>query len=95
MMTTEQVAMCRSALGLPNESSQSYRNRYFAAAGSVIEREWCELVKAGLALREKGGGKLSHFYLNEAGARAVLASGESLDPEDFPVTNGSGEDARE
>lgn len=85
-MTTEQVAMSRSALGLPNENRQSYRNRYFTALGSVVEREWNKLVEAGLAAREKGGGKLAHFYLTVAGARAVLAAGETLDPEDFPAS---------
>lgn len=85
-MTTEQVAMARAALGLPNESGQSYRNRYFAACGSVTEREWEDLVKVGLAAREKGGGKLSHFYLTDAGAQLVLALGETLDPEDFPIS---------
>lgn len=88
MMTTEQIAMARHALGLPNESGQSYRNRYFTSSGSVIEREWEELVKSGAASREKGGGKLAHFYLTEVGAREVLARGETLDPEDFPLTNG-------
>ncbi|MDE5451360.1 hypothetical protein GWE18_00520 [Bradyrhizobium sp. CSA112] len=88
-MTTEQIAMARHALGLPNESGQSYRNRYFTSCGSAVEREWDELVKDGMAAREKGGGKLAHFYLTEAGARAALARGETLDPEDFPpVTNG-------
>jgi hypothetical protein len=84
MMTTEQMAMARHALGLPNESGQSYRNRYFTSCGSVTEREWDELVKSGLAVREKGGGKLAHFYLTDAGARMVIAPGETLDPEDFP-----------
>lgn len=84
MMTTEQIAMARHALGLPNESGQSYRNRYFTSAGSVIEREWEELVQTGMAAREKGGGKLAHFYLTEAGARSALGQGETLDPEDFP-----------
>lgn len=83
-ITTEQLAMARHALGLPNESGQSYRNRYFTSCGSVIEREWEELVKLGLALREKGGGKLAHFYLTDAGAHAALTPGETLDPEDFP-----------
>lgn len=84
-MTTEQIAMARHALGLPNESGQSYRNRYFTSSGSVIEREWEELVKSGMAAREKGGGKLTHFYLTEAGARAAIARSETLDPQDFPA----------
>jgi hypothetical protein len=92
MMTTEQIAMARHALGLPNETGQSYRNRYFTSCGSVIEREWEELVKDGMASREKGGGKLAHFYLTEAGARASLTLGETLDPEDFPtLSNGDGQ----
>jgi hypothetical protein len=91
MITTEQFAMARHALGLPNETHQSYRNRYFTSVGSAIEREWEDLVNDGLALREKSGGKLAHFYLTDAGARMVLATGETLDPEDFPdAANSSG-----
>ncbi len=84
MMTTEHLMLARAALGLPNESMQSYRNRYFAAVGSIIERRWLDLVASRLAVREKGGGKLAHFYLTYAGAKQALTDGESLDPEDFP-----------
>ncbi len=42
-------------------------------------------------MREKGGGKLAHFYLTDRGAQMALDPVESLDPEDFPpVANGDG-----
>jgi hypothetical protein len=82
-MTPHQIKMARSALGLI-EGKRSYRNRYFVPVDSPQEDEWNDLCNRGLAMREKGGGRLAHFYLTEAGARSVLGPGESLDPEDFP-----------
>lgn len=84
MMTTDQLAMARHALGLPNDSNQSYRNRYVAGTGTTHETEWNELVAQGLAERGSPGIAVVGFCLTESGARAALAFGEKLDPEDFP-----------
>lgn len=78
-----QRKMARSALGLGTDSKRSYRNRYFASPDSPQAEEWDALCRAGLACREKGGGRLAHFYLTDEGAQAALDPGDSLDPEDF------------
>lgn len=82
-MTPSQRKMVRHALGL-DAGTVSYRNRYFVSADSPAEDEWNDLCRRGLAEREKGGGRLVHFYLTQEGATEALDPGEILDPEDFP-----------
>ena len=82
-MTPVQRNMARHALGLDGARKQSCRNRYFAYVGSPKEDQWNELCQLGLAQREKGEGKLAHFYLTNRGALMCLDDGEMLDPEDF------------
>ncbi|UQD69248.1 hypothetical protein JEY40_24850 [Bradyrhizobium japonicum] len=84
-MNTVQRKMARHALGLDGERKRSYRNRYFASIDTPGENEWNDLCRRGLAMREKGGDKLVHFYLTDEGARQALDEGEILDPEDFPA----------
>ena len=82
-MTPSQRKMARHALGLDGKRRRSYRNRYFAAVDTPAEDEWNELCRRGDAKREKGSGKLVHFYLTDEGASKALDEGEILDPEDF------------
>lgn len=83
-MTPSQQKMARHALGLDGERRRSYRNRYFTSVGTPSEEEWNDLCRRGLARREKGSGKMVHFYLTHEGALEALIDGEILDPEDFP-----------
>ncbi|MDE5451293.1 hypothetical protein GWE18_00180 [Bradyrhizobium sp. CSA112] len=84
-MTPSQRKMARHALGLDGERKRSYRNRYFTSIDTPSEDEWNDMCRRGLAEREKGGGKMVHFYLTDEGANAALDPGEILDPEDFPA----------
>ncbi|MDO9006316.1 MAG: hypothetical protein Q7V20_22970 [Aquabacterium sp.] len=86
-MTPAQIALARHALGLPNSDNRSYRNRFCAGKGHSDHPKWNALVSAGLATvtRHAGGlGGQDTFRLTLAGAKAALAKGESLCPEDFP-----------
>lgn len=84
-MTPAQIELARHALGLPNEWKQSYRNRFYVASSdNAAYAAWCEMVKAGHA-RGKADGRMTCFWMLEAGARLALEDGESLDPEDFPA----------
>lgn len=81
-MTPDQRKLARHALGLPNGSRQTYRNRFFAGPKSDVgnHREWKEMVRRGWAIHEPP----SLFRLTRAGALMALEPDESLDPEDFP-----------
>ena len=85
-MNARKRELARHALGLPNSTARSYRNRYLAAyvPGGPYDL-WDELVAAGLA--EAGpfekSGKSRWFSLTRAGAEAALDPGETLCPEDF------------
>lgn len=85
-MTTRQRVLARAALGLPNTSKRSYRNRDFVAEPSRAHAVWRGLVQGGNALGfpRHGSSTLDLFVLTLAGARQALELGESLDPEDFP-----------
>lgn len=85
-ITKRQKVLARHALGLPNSSSRSYRNRFLVAEGADGFKEWHGLAVDGYARRfpRHGGGLCDLFILTLAGARMVLKPGESLDPEDFP-----------
>lgn len=83
-MTPSQIGMARSALGLVDGRTRSYRNRYYASIGSSIEAEWDDLCQRGLAERGKDQNTLVCFSLTMAGAMEVLHEGEKIDPEDFP-----------
>jgi hypothetical protein len=81
-MNEKQKGLARHALGLPNDSKRSYRNRY------VISRDnpdWKALVASGHAAIITTGyvAPTALFYLTKKGAEAALETGESLDPEDF------------
>lgn len=81
-MPRRQRELARNALGLPNESDRSYRNRYLTSGATAAE--WQAMVAAGLA--EDGGpeGSRRWFHLTRTGAEAALENGERLCPEDFP-----------
>lgn len=85
-MTPAQRELARHALGLPNDARRSYRNRYFAAAGSPTADQWMAMVSAGEAEGGDPGHKVSslHFCLTRKGAELALDKRESLCPEDFP-----------
>lgn len=89
-LTREQRDLARHALGLPNDSCRSYRNRYFAGPSHPAYAHWCAMEDMGAAQRVKevmlhvGAHKSVQFELTRAGAVAALNDGERLDPEDFP-----------
>jgi hypothetical protein len=83
-MNLGQRKLARHALGLWDGAKRSYRNRYFCTEGCPAYREWMQMVEAGEAVNPAMNGKLEMFYLTHAAALAVLESGETLDPEDFP-----------
>lgn len=87
-MDSKQRRLARHALGLPNDSKRSYRNRYVTAPGTPEHDMWLAMEGAKEAVRtpgdEMGLGKNDHFRLRHAGAKAALDPGEMLDPEDFP-----------
>jgi hypothetical protein len=84
-MTPAQRELARHALGLPNKQKRSYRNRYFARAGTETFLEWTLLEQAGFAISCASRSPLYRsFWLTRAGAEMALDPGESLDDEDFP-----------
>ena len=87
-MTDDQRTLARHALGLDGRRKQSYRNYFTCGAGHDDYDAWCEMARLGLAQRRDGArlhfGGDDLFHLTLAGARAALASGETLDHEDFP-----------
>ena len=85
-VTKKQMVLARHALGLPNSSHHSYRNRFLVAEGAPGFKEWLGLSVDGLALRfpRHNGGPLDLFCLTYDGARRMLQRGETLDREDFP-----------
>lgn len=82
-MTPRQRELARHALGLPNRTMRSYRNRFSCGEGANHD-VWTALVDRGIAGGEPGS-PLSFFWLTPAGAMAALDRGESLCPEDFPA----------
>lgn len=86
-MTPQQRLLARHALGLPNRSRRSYRNRYLVPAGHPAHAEWSQMVDAGDAevLPPKLGSRSSNdcFVLTRLGAEEALDRGETLDAEDF------------
>lgn len=88
-MTPNQRKMARHALGLPNPRMCSYRNRFVATCAPGDYDEWCKMADAGLAksgtMWRNGSRATVSFWLTDAGAKAALDPGESLDPEDFPI----------
>lgn len=84
-MTPRQIEMARHALGLENNRRHSYRNRYVTSPSTPDHADWIALAEAGHATRTIGAGLFDVFHLTQQGAEAVLRSGESLDPEDFPA----------
>ncbi|CUA90167.1 hypothetical protein Ga0061061_11193 [Chelatococcus sambhunathii] len=89
ILTERQRHLARHALGLPNRSRRSYRNHFVAGPGHGDYDDWMAMVSAGAARRRDGStspltGGDDLFWLTADGARAGLARGEKLDPEDFP-----------
>jgi hypothetical protein len=85
-MTPAQISLARHALGLPNKSRTSYRNRFFASDGHGDFPEWYGMCWAGLARMSPAlyGEDLHLFYLTPAGAQGALLPRERLSLEDFP-----------
>lgn len=84
-MTPMQINLARHALGLPNRSKRSYRNRFYAAADGEHRAAWDAMVSAGDAAGEPARGGMMFFCLTVQGAREALNRDEVLDPEDFPA----------
>lgn len=81
-----QRELARHALGLPNSSRRSYRNRFVTGEGPDHEA-WTAMVQAGHARSRKGVswmGGMDAFWLTQDGALQALDEGESLCCEDFP-----------
>lgn len=85
-MTKAQRELARHALGLPNMVNRSFRNRYAVNRRSEAERMWKALLAAGCALIAWHGVHMVGYKLTEKGAREALEPGESLCPEDFPMS---------
>lgn len=84
-MSPAQRALCRHALGLPNDGKRSYRNRYYARAGTMQYRSWMAMCRNGLAERNRFvPGELRLFWCTRTGAALALMNNETLDKEDFP-----------
>lgn len=87
VLSPRQIELARHALGLPNGRRRSYRNHFCCGPGHTDFEEWQAMRDAGTARRFKptalSDGNFM-FLLTEAGARAALRRGETLDPEDFP-----------
>lgn len=88
-LSERQRKMARHALGLPNDTRKSYRNRYFVGEPCEAFDDWTEMVNAGMAERVSVSVKgtpigRTMFYLTRPGAEAVLKRGERLCTEDFP-----------
>lgn len=81
-MTPRQIELARHALGLPNRTKQSYRNRFVASAGHGDFADWEAMVAEGVAKRDDG--PTFCFWLTLEGAHNALLKGERLDLEDFP-----------
>ena len=85
-MTPAQRSAARGALGLPNEANCSHMNSFRAARGGRTDKDWQELVGAGLAIVGQSrnmGFRL--YHLTPAGARRALDEGEILDHRAFPA----------
>jgi hypothetical protein len=87
-MTPRQVELARHALGLPNKRRCSYRNHFVTGPGSTDWGDWQAMVACGTARRHEPralfGGDYC-FVLTRPGAEAALATGERLDPEEWPM----------
>ena len=87
-MTPKQRKLARHALGLPNRTKRSYRNRFRASYVPGDYDHWDKMGDAGLAIKSTAiyEGSVA-FWLTEKGAKLALETGESLCPEDFPNAN--------
>lgn len=85
-MTPAQRELARHALGLPNATGHSYRNRYFAAAQGEASQQWRAMIEAGEAEGGKPARRQSSlfFRLTRKGAELAIDRGEWLSFEDFP-----------
>lgn len=83
-MTPTQRRLARHALGLPNKSMRSYRNRFLLNfdTGDVNEAEWASMADQGFAACERMA-NLDCYRLTRTGAELALEPGERLDEEDF------------
>lgn len=83
-MTKEQRAVARHALGLPNRTKTSYRNRYCIGKGGDGHEIWEQMVADGNAVKITGphwGGD-DMFHLTLTGALQAREPDEHLSRED-------------
>ena len=89
-LTPRQRRLARHALGLPNATNRSFRNRYVVAVAHRDYDDWCamvdrEMADCGVVHRTTSHDYMRRFWLTRAGAQAALDPNETLCPEDFPV----------
>lgn len=88
MLTENQVALARHAIGLPNHWGGTYRNCFCVGRGDSDYGEWLRMVDAGAAVRRDGArlpfGGSDLFHMTYAGAQIALEPHEYLRDEDFP-----------
>jgi len=83
LLSLDEIAVARSALGLPNRRKTSHRNHF----NSLSHPDWVAMEKRGLAtVRLSTEPGAPHTWrLTRTAAEAALLPGEKLNPEDFPV----------
>lgn len=84
-MTPAQIKLARHALGLPNKTDTTNRNRYVTGEN---DPHWTAMVANGEAKMRPAAtlpfGGNAMFWLTVKGATAALKRGEKLCTEDFP-----------
>ncbi len=83
VMTPEQIAVARHALGLTGRNRESFRNSFVTGAGCENHALWLAMVDAGDAIKRDGenlpfGGD-DLFYLTLQGAMKVLRPDERFE----------------
>jgi hypothetical protein len=84
-MTPTQRRLARHALGLPNRTMCSYRNRYSVNGRSHSNQrsDWVDMRYKGYAELFDVSATMNHYRLTRTGAQLALDPGERLDEEDF------------
>ncbi len=85
-MNRDQLALARTALGLPNPRRRSYRNLFVLGPRDPSREAWDAMAEDGLAERRSGSAESGPvtYALTRAGADRALAHGETLNLTDFP-----------
>ncbi len=83
LLSLDEIAAARRALGLPNRHKVSHRNHHLG----LSHPDWQAMEARGLATvrRSSEDGAPSLWRLTRAAAEAALLPGERLNPDDFPA----------